>query len=91
MTKKQLTTNSIIAIRTFFVVHILEAHGKEPLCRRLADGKDLLMAKPSVAVRFLFAVRFLVADGKASFCRPPADGNELADGKLANSSSEGGV
>ena len=60
-----------------------------PLCRPTA--KIRLMANPIFAVRCLFAVRFLVADGKAFLCRPLADGKESADGKSADSSSDGGI
>ena len=46
------------------------------------------MAKAFFAISQFFAVCFRVADGKELLCRLLADGKELADGKVADSSSE---
>ena len=43
--KKQLTKNTLFAICTFFVVGFLKVDGKEPLCRQLADGKEVADGK----------------------------------------------
>jgi len=45
MAKMQLTTNSIFAICNLFAVSFVEADDKEPLCRQLADGKEVADGK----------------------------------------------
>ena len=55
---------------------------------RQRTAKSWQMAKSFFAVCHFFAVRFLVADGKELLCRQLAGGKELADGKLADSSSD---
>ena len=82
------TSPTYLLFLTLFLLFISQ-WANLPLCRLVADGKDLADGKAILGRQPAHRRLFLEVVGKAILCRQLADDKEVADGKSFDSNSVG--